>query len=502
MNKQEYNLYHRVRHWLGLRWHVFVGVSRIKYNALRDSVAFIKNFGMSNYKYRRARIKKYAKMQYNVFEPSEEQDAVYRLNLIPLLDNLYKEYEFVLQDGAELSPYAEGIIAWWINDYKETHNGEKPVLVYTDERLVNGSFRMKADFAPETLEFQNYIGENYIVKKEIKEKYRELSSYELFKKITEEDGGVLHITVPLIWKTSPVEMLDNEKPVLNIDLHPLVSIIIPNKDNVDVLETCISSILNKSTYDNYEIIIVENNSIDKRTFEYYKEIQADKRIKVIDLVTDWNYSYINNEAVKYAHGDYLLFLNNDIEVISDDFIEQMLYFLMRKNIGAVGAQLLFDDNTIQHVGVTIGIRGVAGHAFRCWDAKELGYENRIATVQNVGAVTAACMMVRKQVFYEIGGFDEKLKVAFNDVDLCMKIRKNGYRIVYTPYAKLYHYESKTRGVDTESPEKLKRFNSESMRFQKRWCKELLVGDPYYNPNLSRENDDFEVVYNMDSLPKV
>ena len=275
-----------------------------------------------------------------------------------------------------------------------------------------------------------------------------------------------------------------------IDAKPMISIIIPNKDHIDDLEKCINSIERKSHYENYEYIIIENNSEEEKTFEYYQKVEAENsKVHVVYWKDEFNYSAINNFGVKYAKGDYLLFLNNDTEIINDNCLEELVGYCMHEGVGAVGARLYYSDNTIQHAGVIVGFGGIAGHAFLGLDRSANGYFSRIICAQDLSAVTAACMMVKKEVFEEIGGFDTDLKVAFNDVDLCMKIRTAGYRIVYNPYAELYHYESKSRGLE-DTPEKVERFNGEIATFAQKWPEILKHGDPYYNPNLSMERGDF------------
>lgn len=274
--------------------------------------------------------------------------------------------------------------------------------------------------------------------------------------------------------------------------HPMISIIIPNKDHIDDLDKCISSIESKTAYDNYEYIIVENNSEKEETFKYYKDLeQANSKVKVVYWKDEFNYSAINNFGAGFANGDYLLLLNNDTEIINDDCLEELLGYCMHDNVGAVGARLYYDDDTIQHAGVIVGFGGIAGHAFIGLPRSANGYFSRIICAQDLSAVTAACMMVKKSVFEEVGGFDENLKVAFNDIDLCMKIRNAGYLIVYNPYAELYHYESKSRGLE-DTKEKVERFNSEIATFAGKWPDILKNGDPYYNPNLSMERCDFSL----------
>lgn len=275
--------------------------------------------------------------------------------------------------------------------------------------------------------------------------------------------------------------------------NPKISIIIPNKDHIEDLEKCVNSILSLSTYKNYEIIIVENNSDEQRTFEYYEKLERkNDNIKVVFWKEKaFNYSAINNFGAKFASGEYILLLNNDIEVITPNWLEEMLMFAQRKDVGAVGAKLYFPDDTIQHAGVILGIGGVAGHSHKYFDKNEYGYVSRAVISQNLSACTAACLLIRKDVFDEVQGLDEGFAVAFNDIDLCMKIRKSKYLIVFTPYAEFYHYESKSRGQE-DSPEKVARFNSEINRFMKKWSRELKAGDPYYNPNLTLKSEDFSV----------
>lgn len=225
------------------------------------------------------------------------------------------------------------------------------------------------------------------------------------------------------------------------------------------------------------------------TIEYYKKLEKeDERVRVVYWKGEFNYSSINNYGANYAEGEYILFLNNDTEIINCDCIEELVGVCTREDVGAVGARLYYDDDTIQHAGVVLGLGGIAGHIFLNTPRDQVGYFARIVTQQNYSAVTAACVMVRKQVFDEIGRFDEKLRVAFNDVDLCLKIQEKGYLIVYNPYAELYHYESKTRGKE-DSIEKLQRLNEESIIFKRRWRENLKKGDPYYNINFSLNSMD-------------
>ena len=272
---------------------------------------------------------------------------------------------------------------------------------------------------------------------------------------------------------------------------PLVSIIIPNKDHSVDLKTIMDSIDEKSTYHNYEFVIVENNSTEEETFAYYKEIEKRDNVQVLYYDDIFNYSKINNFGAKKAKGDYFLLLNNDTELISPDGIETMLHICMREDVGIVGAKLCYSDDTIQHAGVILGFGGMAGHAFIESSRYDTGYMGRIACTQDLSAVTAACLMVKREIYEQVGGLTEEFQVAFNDIDFCMKVRSLGKLVVYTPHAELYHYESKSRGAE-DTPEKVERFNSEVVRFIERWNKELLAGDPYYNPNLTLDRADFSL----------
>ena len=272
---------------------------------------------------------------------------------------------------------------------------------------------------------------------------------------------------------------------------PLLSIIIPNKDHVADLRKCMDSIEEKSTYRNFEFIIVENNSTEEETFSYYKEIEIRDNVTVLYYKGDFNYSKINNFGVAQAKGEYILLLNNYTEMIEPDSIKEMLDVCMRPDVGIAGAKLLYEDNTIQHAGVIVGFGGIAGHAFIGQDKEDNGYFSRSISVQDLSAVTAACLMVRKSVYEEVGGLDEEYKVAFNDIDFCLKVRKAGYLVVYNPYAQFYHYESKSRGLE-DSADKVARFQREIALFGERWGDILEKGDPYYNPNLTLDKADFSL----------
>ena len=271
--------------------------------------------------------------------------------------------------------------------------------------------------------------------------------------------------------------------------NPLISVIIPNKDHTDDLELCLFSMTRKSTYRNYEILIVENNSEKEETFEYYRKLpDRYPKARVLTWEKEFNYSAINNFAAKEAKGEYLLFLNNDVEILTPDWMEEMLQNCQQENVAAVGAKLYYPDDTIQHAGVVLGLGDIAGHIMCRASKEDPGYFGRMISVQEISAVTAACMMVKKSDFDAVGGLDETFQVAFNDIDLCMKFRAAGKKIIFTPYAELYHYESKSRGLE-DTPEKQFRFDKEVKRFQEKWAQQLEMGDPYYSPNLSVTEGD-------------
>ena len=278
--------------------------------------------------------------------------------------------------------------------------------------------------------------------------------------------------------------------IYKIKGEPLVSVIIPNKDHRQDLDLCIRSISERATYKNLEFIVVENNSTEPETFAYYEKIQKEfPNVRVVRWEREFNYSAIKNFGVTFAKGEYLLFLNNDTEPIEPRFIEEMLGLCQRDDVGIVGARLLYQDDTIQHAGVVVGFGGIAGHTFIGLHKAENSYFHRAMSTQDYSAVTAACMMSKKSIFQQVGGFTEELAVAFNDIDYCMKVRAAGKLVVYNPYALLYHYESKSRGLE-DTPEKIARFNREIRIFADRWPEILEKGDPYYNPNLTLRKSNF------------
>lgn len=415
-------------------------------------------------------------------------------------------------------------------------------FIYTDENTFSEEPRdaynphFKPDFSPDTLRSYNYICHLSVFSRELldsvgyfRSEYDGSQDYDLILRLTEKAKKVFHIRKILYYwrahKNSVAqdvaakpytvtaakkalaahlercglkgEVLDSSVPTTyhikyEIDGNPLISVIIPNKDHTDDLDICLKSLYEKSLYKNFEVIIVENNSTEKETFEYYEALtQKHGNIKIVTWKGNFNYSAINNFGVNYAKGEYILLLNNDVEIINGSCLEEMLMFAQRKDVGAVGAKLYYSDDTVQHAGVILGLGGTAGHAHKHFGRSHPGYMARASIAQNLTACTAACLMMRRDVFDEVGGLDESFEVAFNDVDLCMKIREKGYLVVFTPYAELYHYESKSRGNDS-TPEKLERFRGEIDRFKEKWQKQLDDGDPYYNPNLTLTRDDFSL----------
>ena len=299
------------------------------------------------------------------------------------------------------------------------------------------------------------------------------------RKAIQEHLDRMHIKAKVV--EAPLIPMYN-RVIYDIDKNPLVSIMIPTYNGYGILKNCIDSIIKKTSYKNYEIIVVNNNCDDEQTIKYLEYINALGNIKVIDYNKPFNYSAINNFAVKSAKGDVLVLLNNDTEVINDDWLRELVSHALRPEIGAVGAKLLYPDNTIQHAGVIIGFGGAAGHCHYKINNEDTGYYGRANLLQNYSAVTGACMVIKKELYQKVNGLDENLAVAFNDIDFCLKILELGYYNVYSPYALLYHHESKSRGFE-DTVEKQSRFREEVNYFNKKW-KNIIEYDPFYNPNLT------------------
>lgn len=273
---------------------------------------------------------------------------------------------------------------------------------------------------------------------------------------------------------------------------PKVSLIVPTRDKVNLLKQCVSSILERTTYSNFEIIIVDNESREESTVAYFEDIIRDERVRVVPYHKPFNYSAINNYAVRQANGEILGLINNDIEVISASWLEEMVSQAIRPEIGAVGAMLYYPDNTIQHAGIILGFNGVAVNAYAGRPRGWVGQMLRGQLLQNMTAVTAACLLVRRDVYDGVGGLDESLEVAYNDVDFCLRIRDKGYRNIWTPYAELYHHESASRGQE-DTEEKKSRFRREVAIMQERWGK-LIANDPAYSPNLAITGETFDLAF--------
>ena len=287
----------------------------------------------------------------------------------------------------------------------------------------------------------------------------------------------------VVWGTKNFNFFRLKRDILD---RPKISIIIPTKDRIDLLRRCIESIQNRSSYDNYEIIIVDNMSQEEETAAYLDGLgKSYENCRIIKFNEKFNYSMLNNYAAEFARGEHLLFLNNDIEVLNSDWLEAMLEQSQRDEIGCVGAKLLYPDRKIQHVGVVVGWGGRAEHIYKWLHSNDIGYMGHFVSIRNYSAVTAACMMLRKSIFNEVGGFDERFEIGFGDVDLCLRVRELGYENLFTPYAELLHYESATRGRSFSFDP----HPNDTKRFIERWQEYIKGGDPYYNPNLPLDSYD-------------
>ena len=443
-------------------------------------------------------------------------------------------------------------------------NKDKSVdFIYTDEDKLDQNYMyfdpyFKPDFSPETLECNNYITHFVVVKKDLIDKigmldskYNGAQDFDFVLRATEKSKKIVHIPKVLYhWRVhrESTAFLPDTKPYafeagkraveahlnrigkkanveesqdvlgaykINYEIvgNPNVTIIIPNKDNIKLLKRCINSILKLTTYKNYEIFIIENNSIKNTTFKYYKKIAKNTKIKILNYnkntimdlngerkleldnnensKLEFNYSSLINFGVKNSKSDFILQLNNDTLLLTPNWLEIFIGYAQNKEIGAVGARLYYPDKTIQHAGIILGINGIAGNALVNLPYGKHAYFGIEAITRNVSAVTGACLFCRRNLYEEVGFMDnKKFKVAFNDVDFCLKLLERGYRNIYNPYIELIHYESKTRGYE-DSPEKIKRFEKETENFRKRWSK-LLRNDPYYNPNLSRKTVNYDI----------
>lgn len=423
-----------------------------------------------------------------------------------------------------------------LNEHKETD------VIYTDEDKLDSETgrrfdpHFKPDFNPYLLRSCNYITHLFVFSRELCSQVGEFNKecdgaqdYDIILRCTEKARSIRHIPKVLYnWRchenstamntdcksyayTAGVRALEGHYKRLGVkarvssrsiagyydteyelEREPLVSIIIPNKDHKDDLEKCLGSVIGVQDYGNYEVLVVENNSTEAATFEYYKELERRHDcMRVLYYEGEFNFSRINNFAAAQARGEYLLLLNNDTQMIGKNCLRELVSVGVQPDVGAVGARLLYGDGIVQHAGVIIGLSGVAGHAFLGEQRDYVGYFARAVITQNYSAVTAACMLVSKSAYDGVGGMEEKLGVAYNDVDFCLKLRENNYLIVYNPSAELYHYESKSRRTE-DSPEKLARFEREEEYMLSKWKKIYENGDPAYNPNLSLKITDFSL----------
>ena len=418
-------------------------------------------------------------------------------------------------------------------------------FVYTDEVTFEGDidhltvYHFKPDYMLDNLRSNNYICHLSVFSAALLAKvggderaeFNGSQDYDLYLRLTEQAKKVVHIPHLLYyWRSSPTSVASNISakmycleaamkalrahykrvgvPVDDVTMIPntpgfyktdytitkpgKVSILIPSCDHGADLRTCVDSIYRKTTYADFEVLIIENNSKENGTFRLYEQLQKEHPDNLRVLYwkgTGFNYSALNNFGAKEATGEYLLLLNNDTEVITPRWLEEMVMYAQQERVGCVGVKLLYPDNTIQHAGIGFGYLTLAAHMHKNFPVGHPGYMGRLVYAQDVYAVTAACLMVRKSVYDEVNGLDESFAVAFNDVDFCVRVREAGYTNVFTPFAQLYHYESKSRGLD-ESPAKRKRFESEVKRFQQRWAKQLAAGDPCLNPNFDLMKEDF------------
>ncbi len=430
-------------------------------------------------------------------------------------------------------------------EYVKAINEQGADYLYCDETTfkdgnINKMLTMhfKPDYAPDNLRANNYICHFSVFSRELLEgtelfrpKFDGSQDHDMILRLTDNAKKVVHIPKLLYyWRCHAASVASgaDAKPYVieagkgavadhlknhgfqhfqitstracetiyriryRITGEPLISIVIANKDHADDLKRCVNSIIAKSTYANYEIVIVENNSTSEEIFDLYKQYEEEYPfVKIVKYEGKFNYSSVNNLGVKHAGGDYILLLNNDIEVITSNWIEELLMYAQREDVGAVGAKLLYPNRTIQHAGVVLGLGAhrTAGHSHYGIPVENLGYMGRLCYTQNVSAVTGACLLVKKELFERVGGLTENFEISLNDVDFCLKLRELGYLNIWTPFAELYHYESASRGLDDKG-EKAQRYNRESELFRNKWKEILEQGDPYYNPNFSLDRSDF------------
>ena len=481
------------------------------------------------------RIKKYAKEDSRIRVINNSQVLRIVENTNVALKQVKEDYVVFMDHDDLLAPDSLYECTKVLNQNKNTD------IIYTDEDKVTEDGKIfyqphfKSDFNLDLLRSANYMCHLFVVKKNLmdevgllREEYEGSQDYDFILRCVEKTNQIIHIPKVLYhWRAHMDSTAGNPdskeyayiagKRAIEAHYHrvglkaeverltygfyrthyrvtetPLLSVIIPNQDHVKDLERCISSIVEKTRYSNIEYLIVENNSVQEEIFMYYDKLKHKyNNLEVLYWKNEFNNSAINNFAMTQAKGDYFLFLNNNTEMINDACIEELLSFCERKGTGAVGARLFYPDGDVQHAGIIVGLGGIAGYAFLGAKHDDSGYFARITCAQEYSAVTAVCMMVKREAFEAVGGFDEAFEVNFYDVDFCMRLWEAGYQVVYNPFAMLYHYESKTRGKD-DTDEKWKLFQKESNLFTTRWQKFLKKGDPYYNPNLTLIKHDFSL----------
>lgn len=379
-------------------------------------------------------------------------------------------------------------------------------MIYCDEDRISdegsrGAWAFKPAWSPDLLQARDYLGPHLLMRRDT---VRALGGWRLSHGDPHHDLAlrlsanvkpetIVHLAKLLFHRSSDDPPAADRQAIAGLaPAKPVsrVSLIIPTRDNADMLSACIDSIRKRTRYPNYEILIVDNGSVDSRTIALLEALSADPSIQVLPQPGPFNFSALNNAAVRMSTGDVVGFVNDDIEVLNEDWLEQMLVLAEQESIGCVGAKLVYPDRRIQHGGIVLGLYGIAGHAHRFAKHDDPGYLDRLTAVQNVSAVTAACLLVRRSVFDRVGGLDERLAVAFNDVDFCLRVSAAGHLNVWTPFAQLVHHESASRGRDL-SPAKSRRFADEYAMMQQRWGMALL-NDPYYSPHLTCEREDFSI----------
>lgn len=459
-------------------------------------------------------------------------------------------YELASGDYIGLFDHDDLIHPSVLYEYMKVICGEGADFLYCDETTFTGKSinkmitpHFKPDFSPDNLSTNNYICHFSVFTRELAEsikadgrlfrkEYDGSQDHDLILRLTSKAEKIVHVPKLLYyWRShagstakdisvksyaidaakGAVRSYLESKGYKNFELtstrafatifkityeiqgEPKISILIPNRNHVGDLKRCINSIIGKSTWKNYEIIVIENNSNEDSIFEYYKEIEKLDNVRVVKFTGEFNYSAVNNLGAEDADGDYILLLNNDTEVIEPKWMEELLMYAQRPDVACVGGKLLYQDNTVQHAGIVIGLGAhrTAGHTHYGISNLNYGYMGRLCYAQNVTAVTGACLMVKSVIYRELGGLDENFKISLNDVDFCLRARQLGYLNIFTPFAELYHYESISRGSD-EKGKNAERYNKEASDFKEKWKDALEKGDPYYNPNFSLDRSDYSL----------